>query len=67
MTTIFRTLVLDLPPTPLGLLPRRWKIEHRCTLCRSEVATQDLVAHAQAHTHNNPNRDRSEGQANSDA
>ncbi len=28
MTTIFRTLVLDLPSTPLGLLPRRWKIDH---------------------------------------
>jgi hypothetical protein len=67
MTTIFRTLVLDLPPTPRGLLPRRWKIEHWCTLCRSEVATQDLVAHAQAHTHNNSNRDRTQPQPDNDA
>jgi hypothetical protein len=60
MTTIFRTLVVDLPPTPLGLLPARWTIEHWCTLCRSEVATQDLVAHAQAHTHDSPPSDRSQ-------
>ncbi len=49
MTTIFRTTVLDLPPTPLGLLPRRWVVEHHCTVCRSVVATQDLVSHAQHH------------------
>jgi hypothetical protein len=50
MTTIFRTLVLDLPPTPLGLLPRRWAIEHQCTICRSKVATEDLIAHAKGHS-----------------
>src|SRR5207248_10246402 len=32
MTTIYRTIVLDLPPTPLGLLPRRWAIQHHCTV-----------------------------------
>jgi hypothetical protein len=67
MTTTFRTVVVDLPPTPLGLLPRRWKIEHWCTLCRSEVATQDLVAHTQTHTHNNPTSHRSQPQPDSDA
>ena len=67
MTTIFRTLVLHLPATPLGLLPGRWNIEHWCTLCRSQVATQDLVAHAQAHTHTNPTSNQSQGQPNSDA
>ena len=49
MTTIFRTAVVDLPPTPLGLLPRRWAIRHHCTICRGEVATEDLIAHAQSH------------------
>jgi len=67
MTTIFRTLMLDLPPTPLGLLPRRWQIEHWCTICRSEVATQDLVAHAQAHTHATPTSDPPPGQPDNDA
>lgn len=50
MTTIFRTLVLDLPPTPLGLLPRRWAVQHFCTVCHSKVATGELIAHAQSHT-----------------
>ncbi len=49
MTTIFRTMVVDLPPTPLGLLPRRWSVEHRCTLCHRKVATDDLITHAQSH------------------
>ncbi len=48
MTTVFRTVVRDLPPTPLGLLPRR-AIEHHCTACHSKVATEDLIAHAQTH------------------
>ena len=50
MTTTYRTVVLDLPPTPLGLLPAGWAIEHHCTLCRAKVATDDLIRHAQAHT-----------------
>ena len=49
MTTIFRTLVVDLPATPLGLLPARWKVEHYCTVCRSKVPTEDLIPHARAH------------------
>lgn len=49
MTTIFQTMVLDLPPTPLGLLPRRWTVVHHCTVCHSKVATEDLIAHAHAH------------------
>ena len=49
MTATFRTVVAHLPPTPLGLLPERWTIEHHCTVCRSKVATDDLIAHAQAH------------------
>jgi hypothetical protein len=49
-TTIYRTVVVDLPPTPLGLLPGRWAVEHHCTLCRTKVPTQDLIPHARAHT-----------------
>ena len=49
MTTTFRTQVLYLPPTPLGLLGGRWAIEHHCTLCRAMVTTDDLLSHAQNH------------------
>lgn len=49
MTTIFRTRVAYLPPTPLGLLPGRWAVEHYCDVCRSRVQTDDLIPHAQAH------------------
>jgi hypothetical protein len=49
MTTTFRTQVLHLPSTPLGLLPERWAVEHHCTLCRARVATDELIAHAQDH------------------
>ncbi len=48
--TTFRTSVDELPPTPLGMLPRRWAVEHRCTLCHRNVDTADLITHAQAHT-----------------
>ncbi len=50
MTTTFRTQVLYLPPTPLGLLPGRWAVEHHCSLCRSRVAPDDLIRHAQDHS-----------------
>lgn len=49
--TVFRTIVTELPPTPLGLLPARWTIEHWCTTCRHHVAATDLLAHAQTHHH----------------
>ena len=49
MKTIFRTVVAYLPPTPLGLLPGEWMIEHRCTVCHDKVVAEDLVDHAQAH------------------
>jgi hypothetical protein len=49
MTTTFRTVVLELPPTPLGLLSKRWLIEHWCNNCGRKVASDDLLAHAQAH------------------
>ncbi len=49
MTITYRTVVLHLPPTPLGLLPERWTIEHHCTLCRQRITPEQLVAHAQRH------------------
>lgn len=54
--TIFQTMVLDLPPTPLGLLGRRWVVEHRCTLCYAKVATDELIHHAQDHAEAPPQR-----------
>jgi hypothetical protein len=49
MTVTYRTMVLRVPPTPLGLLPERWVLDHWCNDCRQRVATHDLVAHAQHH------------------
>jgi hypothetical protein len=49
VTTVFHTVVTKLPPTPLGLLPARWHIEHRCTTCRQLVPSVELLAHAQDH------------------
>jgi hypothetical protein len=49
MTVTFRTIVLDVPASPLGLVPARLVIEHRCNLCRHEVATEHLAAHARSH------------------
>jgi hypothetical protein len=47
--TIFRTVVQELPATPLGLLPACWVIEHWCATCRERVASAELLAHAQTH------------------
>ncbi|MEA2843048.1 MAG: hypothetical protein QOJ69_719 [Actinomycetota bacterium] len=49
MTVTYRTVVLHLPPTPLGLLPERWAIEHWCNRCRHRVMPEELVAHARGH------------------
>lgn len=56
MTVTYRTVVLHVPPTPLGLLPERWTVQHWCNLCRQRVAPEALVAHAQDHEHANSNR-----------
>lgn len=52
--TTYRTEILHLPPTPLGLLGERWLTEHTCTTCRQRVATDQLIAHARAHQHHDP-------------
>lgn len=49
MTVTYRTVVLHLPPTPLGLLPERWVIEHCCNACRQRVAPDQLIVHARSH------------------
>ena len=49
MTVTFRTVVLHLPPTPLGLLPEKWAVEHRCSLCHCLVSAEQLISHAQGH------------------
>ncbi len=49
MTITYRTVVLHVPPTPLGLLAERWTVEHWCSLCHQRVASQTLVAHARDH------------------
>lgn len=53
MTVSYRTVVLHVPPTPLGLLPERWIIEHWCSLCSQRVVLDQLVAHAHAHGEGN--------------
>ncbi len=50
MTTAFRTHVFYAPPSPLGLLPGKWVVDHHCILCRHRIDTADLIRHAQAHT-----------------
>jgi hypothetical protein len=49
MTITFRTVVLELASTPLGLLPERWGIEHWCVACGQRVASEKLVPPARAH------------------
>lgn len=48
--TSFRTLVMEVPATPLGLIPADVVVEHWCTTCRRRVAYDDLVDHARSHT-----------------
>jgi hypothetical protein len=49
MNATYRTTVLHLPATPLGLLPEAWKVEHRCTTCHQRVGPDQLIAHARGH------------------
>lgn len=50
MNVTYRTVVYWLAPTPLALLPGRWGIEHRCTVCGHAVPTDELVSHARDHS-----------------
>ena len=54
MTVTYRTVVLHIPPTPLGLLAERWTIEHHCSLCRQLVMPAQLIAHARGHEQAEP-------------
>jgi hypothetical protein len=51
MTTTYRSVVLHIPPTALGLLPQRWTVEHWCNLCHQPVTPAQLIAHPQDHEH----------------
>lgn len=49
MTVTYRTIVLHVPPTPMGLLPERWVVHHSCNACRQRVTGDQLVLHARGH------------------
>lgn len=46
---VFYTHVYEIGASPLGLLPARWAVSHRCSRCRCEVTVDELVAHAKLH------------------
>ncbi len=52
MRTLYRTIVMLLPETPMGLLPERWVIEHYCQSCNEQVETAELIDHAKEHAAN---------------
>ncbi len=60
MTITYRTVVLHIPPTPLGLLPERWTVEHYCNLCRQRVTPETLVAHTRNHDYADAEEPRSD-------
>ncbi len=64
MTITYRTVVLHVPPTPLGLLPERWTIEHRCNLCGHLVVADHLVDHARCHDDTKPRFESARGEGN---
>jgi hypothetical protein len=45
----FTTTVMEVPPSPLGLLPAKVLVHHRCQECHELVRTDELVDHARAH------------------
>lgn len=49
MISTYRTSVIHLAATPLGLLPETWEVEHRCTTCHRQVTPDQLIAHAREH------------------
>jgi hypothetical protein len=49
MTIDYHTFVNHLTATPLGLLPERWKVEHRCSRCHQAVEPDQLIAHVRQH------------------
>ena len=49
MIITYRTCVLHLPATPLGMLPGCWKVEHRCSGCHQRVEPNLLIPHAREH------------------
>jgi hypothetical protein len=58
---VYHTVVSELPATPLGLLPARWHIEHRCSTCHHTIPADQLIAHARV-DHHDHNTDTEEAQ-----
>ena len=54
MAISFYTFVAEVPPSPLGLLPAKMLVWHRCAVCRDDVPTDHLVAHARGHDLDDP-------------
>jgi len=49
MTVTYRTIILHVAPTPMGLLGERWVVDHWCNACRRRVTSDQLIAHARGH------------------
>lgn len=45
----FKTSVFWCPPSPRGLLPGVWVVEHYCRRCTFKVRGDQLLAHALQH------------------
>ena len=48
--TTYRTIVLYVQPSPLGLVGDRWIINHWCNTCHHNVPADQLIAHTKTHT-----------------
>jgi hypothetical protein len=50
----YRTIVLHVSASPLGLSPERWIVDHWCNLCHQRVPTNELIAHGREHAKTDP-------------
>ena len=51
-TVTYSTSIFHLAKSPLGLLPERWHVYHRCDRCYVRVEPDQLISHAQEHEPN---------------
>jgi hypothetical protein len=47
--TRYRTIVVHVSASPLGLSPERWILDHWCHACHQRVPTDELITHAREH------------------
>jgi hypothetical protein len=52
--TSYRTIVIHVPASPLGLSPARWILDHWCNTCHQKVPTNELITHSNQHATTNP-------------